>query len=470
VWREFLGDLRSLGFVLAAAGAIVTASARSLIDPDDLEAPVQRAWRIAITEPRRPLLRALRAAALVVVGVAVVAEPSAALRVVALLAGVLLVHQGAETLLRLVYRPPRREPERAEEPEAPVRWRRIAVGGVAALAIAVTITIFVAAGGVDEPRASEQGCNGSVALCDKRLDEVVLPATHNSMSVPLPGWFSAEQDAPIAQQLRDGIRGLLLDTHYADRLENGRHRTEFESTRDLREAVKQDGLSDSTAASALRLRDRLGFRGEGERGMYLCHTFCEMGATPLEGVLDDLHDFLVAHPTAIVVMVNQDYVTPADFVEAVRDAGLERLVFRGLDDDPLPTLGEMVKADQRLVLLAENHAGAAPWYQLAYKRLVQETPFTFASAGALTTPSRLASTCVPNRGTPGAPLFLMNHWVSTDPLPQPQDATRVNAYGPLMARARDCERIRGRLPNLLAVNFYRRGDVFRVADALNASG
>ena len=46
----------------------------------------------------------------------------------------------------------------------------------------------------------------------------MLPATHNSMSVPLPGWYSAEQDKPIADQLADGVRGLLIDTHYADRL------------------------------------------------------------------------------------------------------------------------------------------------------------------------------------------------------------------------------------------------------------
>jgi hypothetical protein len=218
------------------------------------------------------------------------------------------------------------------------------------------------------------------------------------------------------------------------------------------------------------LRDRLGFRGDGERGMYLCHTFCELGATPVEDFLDDLHEFLVTHPAEIVVVVNQDYVTPADFVRAVRDAGLERMVFRGLEDDPLPTLGEMVASDQRLVLLAENHAGAAPWYRLAYRRLVQETPFTFGSAGALTTPSRLPASCVPNRGTPSAPLFLVNHWVSTDPAPQPEDASRVNAFVPLMARVRECERIRGHLPNLLAVNFYRRGDVFGVARALNGTG
>jgi hypothetical protein len=296
---------------------------------------------------------------------------------------------------------------------------------------------------------------------------VVLPATHNSMSVPLPGWFSAEQEAPIAQQLSDGIRGLLLDTHYADKL-NGKFRTEFGSTEDLRKAVQQDGASEQSVQAAMRLRDRLGFRGKGERGMYLCHTFCELGATSLEGVLDDLHDFLVTHPREIVVMVNQDYVTPADFVKAVRDAGLERMVFRGLDDDPLPTLGDMIDADRRLVLLAENHAGAASWYRLAYDRLVEETPYTFPKVAELTTPSLLPASCRPNRGPEEAPLFLVNHWISTDPVPKPADASKVNAYAPLLRRARECERIRGHLPNLLAVNFYRRGDLFRVVDALNA--
>jgi hypothetical protein len=43
----------------------------------------------------------------------------------------------------------------------------------------------------------------------------------------------------------------------------------------------------------------------------------------------------------------------------------------------------------------------------------------------------------------------------------------VNAYEPLLARARACERLRGRPVNLVAVDFYRRGDLLRVVDALN---
>ena len=57
--------------------------------------------------------------------------------------------------------------------------------------------------------------------------------------------------------------------------------------------------------------------------------------------------------------------------------------------------------------------------------------------------------------------------MTTAPVQRPSDAAKVNAYGPLLERAESCRRIRRQLPNLLAVNFYKEGDVFRVADRLN---
>jgi hypothetical protein len=169
----------------------------------------------------------------------------------------------------------------------------------------------------------------------------------------------------------------------------------------------------------------------------------------------------------VVVVVNQDAITPADFVGAVEDAGLARYAYRGPTGEDWPTLREMIESGGRLVLLAEERAGSAPWYHLAYESITQETPYTFPSATALVGERQLARTCQPNRGPSSAPLFLLNHWVSTDPLPRPSDASRVNARAALLARARECMRIRDRLPNLVAINFYRRGDVFGVVDALN---
>jgi hypothetical protein len=288
------------------------------------------------------------------------------------------------------------------------------------------------------------------------------------MSAPLPGWLAAEQDHSIGDQLAGGIRGLLLDTHYADKLSNGRVRTVVGG--DAARAQQQDGISQESIDAALRLRERLGFRGEGERGMYLCHTFCELGATPLSDVLTEIHDFLATHQQDVVVMINQDYVTPADFVKAADDAGLSPYVFTPPGGPKWPTLRKLISTGRRLVVLAENHAGAAPWYQLAYQRLTEETPYTFKRPALLTDPADLPASCEPNRGPARAPLFLVNHWVSTDPIPLSRDAATVNAYAPLLRRARDCQRIRHHLPNLLAVNFYEQGDVLGVVDTLNGVG
>ena len=147
VYAGFLGDLRNLGFVVAGAGAIIAAAAASLIDPETFEAPVMRAWRIATTEPKRRGLRALRAVGLIAAGVLVVAEPSTALTIAAILAGVVLIQQGAETLLRLIYRPPVPDPEReAEAPDRSHRLRTLALGAAAVVVIAGAVTVFIAAG------------------------------------------------------------------------------------------------------------------------------------------------------------------------------------------------------------------------------------------------------------------------------------------------------------------------------------
>jgi uncharacterized membrane protein HdeD (DUF308 family) len=455
VWDAYLGDLRTWGWLLAGTGAVVAAAASSLLRPVGLEGPLAAAWRFIGREPTRPAFRLLRALALIAGGVLVVLQPSVALQVAATLAGAYLLYAGVTALLRLIAQP-------AGTASAPRRW--LAVPVVAVVLVVVADTVYFAGGGGSPAHASVAACNGAAALCDKRLDEIALAATHNSMSAPLKGWYASQQDRGIAGQLTDGIRGLLIDTHYADKLPNGRVRTYFASPADLSRAVKQDGVSTQTYEAALRLRERAGFKGSGTRGIYMCHTFCELGATPLADGLKDIHDFLVTHPQQVLVVVNQDYVTPADFVKAVADAGLTPYVFTPPSGTHWPTLREMIESDHRLLVLAENQAGGAPWYQPAYTRLLQETPFAFSRPAQL---ADTASSCRDNRGPANAPLFLLNNWVTTDPVPRPSNASKVNAYATLLARARACERARGHMINLIAVDFYRRGDVVRVTNTLN---
>ena len=168
-----------------------------------------------------------------------------------------------------------------------------------------------------------------------------------------------------------------------------------------------------------------------------------------------------------MIIVNQDEgVTPADIAAAFHQAGLDPLIYRG-SFDHFPTLGDMVDSDQRIVVMAENNADDISWYPLAYQHALQETPFKFKSTEALTAADTLANTCKPNRGPSSAPLFLLNNWVDTTPVPRPSNASVVNGYATLLHRAQTCERIRHRLANLVAVDFYRHGDVLGVARTLN---
>lgn len=226
-------------------------------------------------------------------------------------------------------------------------------------------------------------------------------------------------------------------------------------------------IGEPAVKAAERLRAQIGPAGTGKRGIYLCHTFCELGSVSLSSALGEIRSFLVANPGTVVTIINQDEgVTPSDIERAFQQAGLLDLVYRG-PLGPFPTLRQMIDAGQRLVVMAENDAGEVPWYHLAYAKGLQETPFRFRAAAALTEQSQLQSSCRPNRGPESAPLFLLNHWVDTSPTPRASLAEIVNERAVLLRRARACQRIRHRLPNLVAVDFYKRGDILGVVDLLN---
>ena len=61
----------------------------------------------------------------------------------------------------------------------------------------------------------------------------------------------------------------------------------------------------------------------------------------------------------------------------------------------------------------------------------------------------------------------MNHWIDTMPTPKPSNAAIVNAYPFLLARAQQCAAERRHIPNLVAVDFYRTGDLLAVVNKLN---
>ena len=470
VWDAFLGDLRTASWILAASGAVVAAAAASLLKPVDVRVPLRRAAAWVTREPEHPALKVLRGAGFVAAGLLLILQRDAVLRLLFTLAGVYLIYEGVLVILRLVYRAPVPGEPRRPAPAASARGtrrRRVAVSSIAVVLIAVTVAVFLGSGGTTTAAPATGACDGHAALCDRPLDEVVLAATHNSMSVPLPGWYSAEQERPIRYQLAEGIRGLLFDTYYGDRLSSGRVRTYFGSQEGLAGHAKEAGVSPAAVDAALRLRDRAGFKRRGRaRAVPLPRVLRARGDAA--GIRARRHRGVPRHPSGRGDRDRQRGLRDAGGLRCRgQEAGLADLAYDGPTSGDWPTLREMIDDNQRIVFLAENHAGAAPWYRPAYEQILQETPFPFSKASQLTTPSELPASCKPNRGPEDAPLFLLNHWITTTPVARPSDAAKVNAYEPLLRRARECRRLRGKLPNLVAVNFYREGDTFRVVDTLN---
>jgi hypothetical protein len=98
-------------------------------------------------------------------------------------------------------------------------WRTNGLRAAVALAIVLIVGLLIhALVGRDRPGergAEASSCNGVASLCERRLGEVVFPATHNSFAASdEPAWHFAGQRYGISRQLEDGIRALLIDVHF----------------------------------------------------------------------------------------------------------------------------------------------------------------------------------------------------------------------------------------------------------------
>lgn len=345
-----------------------------------------------------------------------------------------------------------------------LRSRRLAVGlGLAALIAAASVAAVIALSAPSPPAealASQPsgGCNGLPKLCDRRIDDVVFAATHNSYAAAdEPGWLFANQRYPISRQLTDGIRGLLIDIHHGvlDK-SSGRVRTD----------LRADGSDRNKAAralspEALQAADRLAGRvGAGELGgpskLYLCHTLCELGAEPLDQELTVIRHFLERKPNQVLLVIVEDYVPPTQIEKAFERNGLLRYVAAFDRSAPLPTLGDLIDRGKRLVVFAEEAGGKPAWYMPAFS-FIQDTPYSARR------PSELS--CSRYRGDASSPLLLLNHWIARFP---PRVSDQVSISGSYLEdRVKRCTAKRGIVGAIVAVDFYERMGVIEAARKLN---
>lgn len=258
--------------------------------------------------------------------------------------------------------------------------------------------------------ADAEGCNGAEVLCERRYDEVAYATTHNAMSNADEGFQGPNQRHPIACQLEDGVRALMLDTY--------------------------EYLDD----------------------VYLCHVECSfLGRKLLVDGLAEIRTFLERHPNEVVSIIFEAYVSAEVTAAVFEQAGLLQYVHTQPPGEPWPTLGAMIDSGRRLVVFSDRDRGVIPWYHYIWD-------FAFETHFSNERPEDFS--CAPNRGDPSSSLFILNHFL-TRTVGAPRLAEMVNHNPLFIDRARQCMEASQRLANFVTVDFYDIGDVFEVVAELN---
>ncbi|KAF8377570.1 hypothetical protein HHK36_030952 [Tetracentron sinense] len=257
--------------------------------------------------------------------------------------------------------------------------------------------------------------------------------THNSFSIvdapPLTGVQRVtfyNQDDSVTNQLRNGVRGLMLDMYDFD------------------------------------------------NDIWLCHSFQGQcynitAFEPAINALKEVEAFLSENPSEIVTIIIEDYVrTPKGLTKLFTDAGLLKYWFpvaqMPAKGEDWPTVTDMAQENHRLLVftsIASKEADEGIAYQWRY--MVENQPGDGGVAQG-SCPNRKESQPLNSRS---ASLFLQNYFPT---LPIQAESCKEHSAA-LAGMVSTCYNAAGNLmPNFLAVNFYMRSDgggVFDAVDRMN---
>lgn len=466
VVERFLGRLQGAGIGMIGVGLVVaTAPGR---DGADLRArwrgtqqfvrhrAAKRGWRLAAS------------GVLALVSMLLLTKPQGVLAVAVAASAVVLLHLGVSIALGTTtmlspadYQTARLRPRTFVAVAATMAMSAVATGSGA-------LALVAEASRPTKVSAKAGGCNGYIELCYLRLNQVMFPGSHNAMSSSAANFLSAEHTISISEQLNIGARVLMLDLYYGYD-DHGLIRTNLAGGAPREQILAEQG------ADAVAALDRFGAltgsvdTSGKKKDVYLCHDYCELGASKAATELAAIRDFMVKNRNEVVILDLEDYVTPADINALLQQT---QLIDRVWLPDPkatdLPYLADFIDPERnngsenkrRLIVLSEKHGGEYPWLIPAYS-LLEETPYTFKTIADFS--------CAPNRGGTGKPLFLLNHWLRTSGVPSPAKANGANSAAELTSRIQQCAKERHRLPNLVATDFTEVGDLYRTATKFNAA-
>jgi len=278
-----------------------------------------------------------------------------------------------------------------------------------------------------------QNCSGRPEFCDRKYSNVSLIGAHDSGFVGPILDPRVNQEVNVKAQLDAGIRYLEIQTH-----------------------VLNGVLS-------------------------LCHTSClELYAGSLAKYLSDVKTWLDSHPNDVVSMIvsNGDRSNATQYDAVFNTTGLKKYAFvpatspQPLPIDQWPTYRSLIAAGTRAVIFMDYEADESKVpYILNEFSYYYETPYD-------TTDPNFAE-CTLNKpdnvGIDGK-MYIMNHFLDTNVagtgilIPdnvrdfQTNNATGNGSIG---AQADLCISLYDRPPNVVFVDFFDRGTVFKAQDNLN---
>ena len=288
-------------------------------------------------------------------------------------------------------------------------------------------------------------CNGAAALCARRYSEVAFACMHNAFATSQDGVAVAQHRGCLRSALVAGMRAFMLDVHLS-------------------------------AGGSLAL----------------CHVACAAGSVSLAATLDTFREFLSLNPSEVLTVfweLGYDARFEAGAVPSSDVALLKTLLVAAYAEAGLgpylyekrqfmwPSLGEMVRANTRLVTFSAVRTPVdAPW-DLYFSEFVVQTPWGADNRQQLRAQCELPGLVV---YTPGRSMIIVNHFTALGAAgvgtatsgalagAMGADALRdVNRSPWMEQRLVECAKCLGLFPNFVAVDFWESSDVLAAVALFN---